>query len=124
VLVYNQHAFIIGGGRRIFEQEFETALISLSRLPPGLRKEPLQAPRFPSLRSGHGLGVSKRGQGLVALRREQKPLQVTPKAVALGASAEEIIEASGIPFQRTGSGLYGQSSGHGGTSLPPLKHPL
>jgi hypothetical protein len=48
--------------------------------------EPLQTLRFPSLRPGHGLDVSKRGEGLVSLGREQKSLQVAPKTFTLGAS--------------------------------------
>jgi hypothetical protein len=76
----------------------------------------LQALRFPSLRSDHGLGVGKGGKSLVAFGGQQEPLKITSETFTLGASVKEIIEPCCVLFQRTGSGLYGQSSGHGGIS--------
>src|SRR3712207_1658539 len=59
MLVYYQHALLAqsSSGRAFFEQEFEPTLVDLLGVPPRFRKEPLQALRFPSLRSGHGLGI-------------------------------------------------------------------
>jgi hypothetical protein len=34
----------------------------------------------------------------------------------LGAVSKKMVEPSGVIFQRTGSGLYGLSLGHGGTT--------
>jgi hypothetical protein len=39
------------------------------------------------------------GEGLVALGRQQQPLRVAPKAFALGASAEQIVEAERVVLQ-------------------------
>src|SRR5215210_404690 len=67
MLVYDQNAFVVGGGSGIFEQEFEPALVNLLLgVPPRFREKPLQALRFPSLRSYNRLGVGKSGQSLVA----------------------------------------------------------
>ena len=67
VLVYDENAFVVGGGSGLFEQEeFEPALVNLIGIPPRFREEPLQALRFPSLRSYNRLGVGKGGQSLVA----------------------------------------------------------
>ena len=85
VLVYDQNAFLVGGGRRVLEQEFEAALVDLFVVPPGFREEPLQALCFLTLRSCERLGVGKSGQSLVALGGKQQSLQVAPKAIALGA---------------------------------------
>src|SRR5215212_6776197 len=51
MLVYDQNAFVVGGGSGVFEQEFEPALVDLLGIPPRFREEPLQALRFLSLRS-------------------------------------------------------------------------
>ena len=63
VLVYDQNAFIVGGGSGVFEQEeFEPALVNLLlRVPPRFREKPLQALRFFALRSYERLGVGKSG---------------------------------------------------------------
>jgi len=98
VLVYDQDALPVGSTPLIVEQELEAALVDLLLIPPGLREEPLQALRFLALRSCQGLGVSKRGEGLVSLGREQQSLQITPETFALGASTKEIIEALGVVF--------------------------
>src|SRR5829696_3446954 len=114
VLIYDQDALLArsSSSRALFEQQFEAALVDLPRVPPRLRKEPLQALRFPSLGSDHGLGVRKGGEGLVAFGGQQEPLKIASETFTLGAS----VKACCVLFQRTGSGLYGQSSGHGGIS--------
>jgi hypothetical protein len=106
--------FSSGAVAGFFEQELQPALVDLLWVPPRLRKEPLQALRFLSLRSGHGFGISQGSKQLVAFGRKQEPLQVTPEAIALGASAKEIVGPGCLLFQRTGCRLYGSSSGHGG----------
>src|SRR5215208_537835 len=118
VLIYDQDALLArsSSARALFEQQFEAALVDLPRVPPRLRKEPLQALRFPSLGSDHGLGVRKGGEGLVAFGGQQEPLKIASETFTLGASVKEIIKACCVLFQRTGSGLYRQSSGHGGIS--------
>jgi hypothetical protein len=123
VLVYEQNAVLVGSRHSDAEQEFETALVNLSRIPPGFGKEPLQALRFVALRPEHRFGVGQSRQSLVALGGEQKALQIATKTFALGTSSEEIIEGLGVVFQRARSGLCGQPFGHSGTSLsPPLKY--
>src|SRR5215218_3210870 len=118
VLIYDQDALLArsSSARALFEQQFEAALVYLPRVPPRLREEPLQALRFPSLGSDHGLGVGQGGEGLVAFGRQQEPLKIASETFTLGASVKEIVKACCVLFQRTGSGLYGQSSGHGGIS--------
>jgi hypothetical protein len=124
MLIDHQDAPPVRNGARIVEQESESALVGLARIPPGFRKEPLQALRFLTLRSGHGLGVGKGGQSLVALGRKQQPFEVAAQAFTLGASAEEIVETGGVIFEWSGGRVNGQASGHGGISsfLPPLEH--
>src|SRR5215217_4406175 len=118
VLIYDQDALLArrSSARALLEQQFEAALVNLPRVPPRLRKEPLQALRFPSLGSDHRLGVRKGGEGLVAFGGQQEPLKIASETFTLGASVKEIVKACCVLFQRTGSGLYGQSSGHGGIS--------
>src|SRR4051812_46144186 len=118
VLVYDQNTVLVGNRRRVAEQEFEAALVNLSRVPPGFRKEPLQALCFLTLRSEHGFGVGQSRQGLVALGGEQKALQIAPKTFALGTSPKENIEGLGVVFQRARSRIDGQPFAHGGA--PPL----
>src|SRR5215204_2205655 len=60
MLVYDQNAFVVGGGSGVFEQEFEPALVNLLLMPPRFREKPLQALRFPSLRSNNRLGALAR----------------------------------------------------------------
>src|SRR5215203_1208398 len=119
VLIYDQDALLArsSSARALLEQQFEAALVNLPRVPPRLRKEPLQALRFPSLGSDHRLGVRKGGEGLVAFGGQQEPLKIASETFTLGASVKEIVKACCVLFQRTGSGLYGQSSGHGGISF-------
>jgi hypothetical protein len=93
-----------------------TSLGSHPRVPPRLRKEPLQALRFLALRPNHRLGVGQGGEGLVAFGGQQEPLKIASETFTLGASVKEIVKACCVLFQRTGGGLYGQSSGHGGIS--------
>src|SRR5215211_6769325 len=40
----------------------------------------------------------------------------------LGAGAEEIIEASNVVLERTGSWAYGRAFGHSELPPPPLEH--
>ena len=81
--------------------------MDLPGIPTGFGEEPLQALLLPSLRPRDGLRVGERGQGLVALRREQQPLQVAPAAVTLGASTEEAVEADDVLFEGAGDGETG-----------------
>jgi len=85
----------------------------------------LQALRFPSLRSDHGLGVRKGGKSLVAFGGQQETLKITSETVTLGASVKEIIEP------RAAYSSKGPGAGSTGTRLvmaasppymPPLEH--
>jgi hypothetical protein len=82
----------------------------------------VQALRFPALRPGHGLGVCQSRQSLVTFGRQQQTFQVALERVALGAGAEEIIEALGVVFKWTGSRAYGVASSHGEAPPQPLEH--
>src|SRR5215218_8063824 len=110
MLVYDQHTLPVRHGCRVLEQELEAAPVELLLIPAGLREEPLQALGLLSLRPSHRLGVGQGSEGLVALSRQQQSLKVTPKAFALGASAQQIVEGAW-------GGGHGQPSGHGDTSL-------
>lgn len=123
VLVYYQDALPVGRGLRVRPQQLDpAAVVHGPRVPPRLRQEPLQTLHFLTLCSDYRLGVGKRRERLVALGRKQEPFEVAPKAPALSASPEKIIEAGGIPFERAGSGGYGRSFGHLRTPPPPLEH--
>src|SRR5215217_1700934 len=89
VLIYDQDALLARSSsvRALFEQQFEAGLV-----------------------------VRKGGEGLVAFGGQQEPLKIASETFTLGASVKEIVKACCVLFQRTGSGLYGQSSGHGGIS--------
>ena len=104
VLVYYQNALLAqsSSARRIGGQEFQAALVDLPRVPPRFRKEPLQALGLPPLCSGQGFGVGQGGQRLVAFGRKQEPFEITPEALGLCTSTEEIVEAGGVVLQRTG----------------------
>jgi len=117
MLVYDQHTLPVRRGCRVLEQELEAAPVELLLIPAGLREEPLQALGLLSLRPGHRLGVGQGSEGLVALGRQQQSLKVTPKAFALGASAQQIVEAESVVLQGAWGGGHGQPSGHGDTSL-------
>ena len=90
MLVYYQKSLLArSSGCALIEQEFLPALVNLLQAPPGLREKPLQALRFPSLRSGHGLGVGKGCKGLVESAAGSKsPSNVAAETFALGASSK------------------------------------
>ncbi len=52
------------------------------------------------LGTGHRFGTGQAGQRLIAVPGQQQPGQVLAKPTPLGQSAEEIIEADGVRFQR------------------------
>src|SRR5215204_5632186 len=122
VLVYYQHALLARSSGVLIDHELEATFVDLLRIPPRFRKEPLQALCFLSLGTCHGFGISKSGQSLVAFGRQEQTFQVAPERVALGAGAEEVIEALGIVFEWSRSRTYWVASGHGETPPQPLEH--
>jgi hypothetical protein len=66
--------------------------------------------------SAHRLCVCQSRKRLVALIGQQKAFEITAEALALGAVDKKIVESGGVILQRTGSGFYGLSLGHGATS--------
>jgi hypothetical protein len=58
----------------------------------------LQALGLLALRSHDGFGVGEGGEGLVALGRKQKSLQVASKAFSLGTSSEQVVETGSVSF--------------------------
>src|SRR5918999_1376796 len=122
VLVYCQNALLARSSGVLIDHELEATFVDLLRIPPRFRKEPLQALRFLSLRPNHGFGIGKSGQSLVAFGGHDESFQVAPERVALGAGAEEVIEALGIVFEWSRSRTYWVASGHGETPPQPLEH--
>src|SRR5215212_9695715 len=115
--VYDQSPGFNRSRLGLFEHQLHPAAVHRLRIPAGLRKKPLEALGLLTLCSHNRLGVGQGRKRLVALIAEQKTFHITAEALALGAVSKKIVEPSGVIFQRTGSGLYGLSLGHGGT--PP-----
>ena len=73
-------------------------------VPGRLREEPLQPLDLAVLGPGDRLGPGQPGQGLVAIPRQQQPLQVVTQAAALGQAREQGVEPLGVVLQRAGRG--------------------
>src|SRR5215203_4201937 len=123
VLVYYQHALLARSSGVLIDHELEATFVDLLRIPPRFRKEPLQALCFLSLGTCHGFGISKSGQSLVAFGRQEQTFQVAPERVALGAGAEDGIEAVNVVLKWAWSrASYWVAFGHSGTPPHPLEH--
>lgn len=76
-----------------------------------------------TLRSHHGFRIGQSSQGLVSLGGQQQTFEIAAKSLTPGQSVEEVVEASSVKFERTGSGLGGQTFGHDSiSSLLSLEH--
>ena len=87
-------------------------------LPGRLGEEPLQALRRRGLRPEVRLGPRQPGQRLVALARQEQPVQIVAEGATLGQAREAVVELPDVGLQRDRCGRTGYSAGHGGTSLP------
>jgi hypothetical protein len=111
-VVDDQHTLLVRGGRRVGQQQRQPALVDLLMVPGRLGQEELQALHGCVLGTGDRLGASQRGQGLVALARQQQALQIGAEAAALGQGAKQGVELGGVVLQQARCGRAGQSFGH------------
>jgi hypothetical protein len=101
-LVDDQHAALVRRDLRVRPGQFQAAGINGLGVPHRLREEGLQALDGRLLRLDDGLGPRQRGQGLVAIPRQEESREVVAEAAPLGGMGEEVIEARGVLFQRAG----------------------
>src|SRR5215207_3055243 len=120
--VHHQSSAHRGSGPRILEHRLRPAPVYLLGGPIRLGEEPLKTLRLLALRPHYGFGVGKGSESLVSLGREQQSLKVAAKSLTLGQGVEQVVEVGSVAFEGAGSGLGGQASGHGKTSLPSLEH--
>ena len=111
-VVQHQHPPLVRAGRGIATQQLQAPLVDPVEVPGGLGQEPLQPLHGPVLGAGDRLGAGQGGQGLVAIPRQQQPLQVSPEAAALGQRTQQRVEPRRVVLQRTGCGWAGQAFGH------------
>src|SRR5829696_8782046 len=122
MLIYDQHTLFGGSRSWGLAHQLQPPRVNLLRVPSRFRKEPLQALCFLSLGTCHGFGISKSGQSLVAFGRQEQTFQVAPERVALGAGAEDGIEAVNVVLKWAWSRAYWVAFGHSATPPHPLEH--
>jgi hypothetical protein len=123
-LVHDERSAWRGSAPGVFEHDLHPAPVYLLRAPVRLGEEPLKTLRLLTLRPPNG--------GSVLARAVSRSCSVRWAKVALRGSGErlvspcqgleEVVKPSRVNFERAGSGIGGQASGHGETSLPPLEH--
>lgn len=118
-LVEDEHALIMRTRGGIGAEEFEPPLVHGLGLPGRFGQEPLQALRGGSLGAEDRLGADQAGERLVALPRQQQPLQVSAEGAALGDVGEQIVELAGVGFERTGGRRARHAMAHGTPSGDP-----
>jgi hypothetical protein len=111
-VINDQHPPLVRGRGRVAQQQLEPALVDPVGVPGRLRQKPLQPLHGRMLGANDRFGAGQRGQGLVAVARQQQALQVGAEATALGQRAQQPIELSGVVLQWTGCGRAGQPFGH------------
>src|SRR6266545_8107887 len=103
---------VVRRGGRVGLQQLDPALVDPLVVPGRLRHKPLQALDGRVLGANDGLGADQRGHRLVAVARQQQPLQVGPQAAALREPGEQGVELGGVVLQRTGGWWAGKALGH------------
>ena len=103
-VVQHQRPLVVGGGRRVAQQQLDAALVELLVVPGRLGNKPLQPLHGLVLGADDRLAAHQRGQRLVAVARQQQALQVGAQAAALRQPGEQGIKPGGVVLQRAGCG--------------------
>jgi len=111
-VVDDQHALVVGRGRRVVQQQLHAPPVDLPGVPGCLREEPLQALHGLVLGADDRLGAGQRGEGLVAAAGQQQAREVGAEAAALRQRGEQGVELGGVVLKRAGCGWAGQAVGH------------
>ena len=121
-VVDHQHTLLVRGGRRGAEHQLEAAGVERVGVPGRLGEEELEALDGRALGADDRLGAGQRRQRLVAVPREQQPLQVRPEAATLSQRAEQVIEPDRELLQRAGGGRTDAPPRHRNTSTTHRPH--
>lgn len=110
-LIYYQHARPVWPGGWIRKKHLEPLGANLLHIPTGLGEKVLEALHRCPLRTNDRLCTGKRGKRLIALAREEQPLEVAPEAVTLPVGGEityrmrsNTPQADPVPVDRGGCG--------------------
>src|SRR5215208_5694725 len=101
-LVDDEHASLVRSRLGIVPHHPQAARIQGLHIPGRFREEELQPLRRSALGSHHWFHAGQGGKRLVAIPAQQQSGKVLTEASSLGESTEEIIEALGVIFERTG----------------------
>jgi hypothetical protein len=122
-VIQHQHPASWGGGGRVLAQQLHPLVVDLLVVPGRLRQEPLQPLDLAVLGTGDRLGAGQPGQGLVAITRQQQPLQVGTQAAALRQAREQGVQALGVVLSGPGADGQGRRALIGGRWLLAADRP-